>query len=77
MKKLTHFLKSLICPSVDETLYEFRSKILWLNRRVDLNVDEINEADALIDALHDIKQVLLLDIAKAETAIEALEKISG
>lgn len=77
MKKLTHFLKSLVCPSVDETLYTFQNKINALNTRVDLNVEEINAADALIDALHDRKQVLLLDMVKAETAIEALEKITG
>jgi len=77
MKKVIHFLKSLVCPSVDETLDTFHQKIISLNKRVDLNVDEINSADELIDALHDKKQVLLLDIAKAENAIEFLNKING
>jgi len=77
MKKLIHFLKSLVCPSVDKTLNTFQKKINKLNKRVDLNVDEINAADELIDALHDRKQVLLLDIAKAENAVEFLNKING
>lgn len=76
MNKLANFIKSLFCPSVDETLNTFQKKIDSLSKRVDFDVDEINAADAAIDALHTRKQVLLLNIAKAENAIESLEKIT-
>lgn len=77
MKKLIHFLESLVCPSVDTTLNTFQNKINALNNRINHNVYAVNAADARIDELHDKKQVLLLDIVKAENAVEALEKITG
>lgn len=77
MKKLANLIKSLFCPSVDETLNTFKKKIDSLSKRVDFDVDEINAADTAIDSLHTRKQVLLLNIAKAENAIEKLEEITG
>ena len=77
MKKLIHLLKSLVCPSVDQTLDTFQKKIISLNTRVDLCVDEINATDALIANLKSQRQVLESDITKAENAIEFLNKING
>ncbi|MBU2871979.1 hypothetical protein [Colwellia sp. E2M01] len=76
MKKLLKFFKSKLCPSVDETLNTFQEKIDSLSERVDLDVDEIIFANNKIEALYNRKQVLLLNIAKAENAIEQLEKIT-
>lgn len=77
MKKLIISIKSLLCPSVDETLSNFHQQINTLNKRVDLNVDEINHNNQLIEDLHKRNQVLQLDISKAESAVESLEKITG
>lgn len=77
MKKLAHFLKSLICPSVDQTLDTFQKQIYSLNMRVDLCAEKINSTDELIEKLNKKKQALESDITKAENAIEFLNKING
>ncbi len=77
MKFLTVFIAQLLCPSVDKTLHTFQNKIDKLHERIDLDIDDINSTDKLIDNLHVRKQQLLLNVAKAESAVEQLEKITS
>jgi hypothetical protein len=75
MKNVTHFLKSLLHPSVSKTLKTFQKKINQLDTRIDLIVDEINLSDAAIEKLCYRQKVLTREIEIAEKARDALTEI--
>lgn len=75
MFNIKRSIQSLFCPSVDKTLKTFQKKVNSLNKRIDINVDEINAADKAIADLNTRKKLLELNITKAEKAAEKLTEI--